>query len=246
VIIDSHVHLKHGDAARTEYTADEIVRVMDATGIDRSVVFAMSTTTARSVEMAGAAVRRFPDRLIPYVYALASYRDSALALIEEAVGQHAFKGIKVHAGEYRIAEYTTDPLFELAGKLGVPCLVDFCGNLEAAARTAGDFPGTKIIIAHIGQYLGTDDALLDGFISLAERRENVYLDVSGVVRLWAVTEAVRRIGARRVLWGTDGPHDKPDTVSFAKMELDKIRACGLKQDDLENVLGGAAGALLGL
>ena len=66
MIIDSHVHLKHGDAERTEYAPDEIVRVMDAVGIDKSVVFAMSTTTARSVEMAEAAVARFPDRLIPY------------------------------------------------------------------------------------------------------------------------------------------------------------------------------------
>ncbi len=246
MIVDSHVHLKHGDEARTEYTAEEIVRVMDATGIDRSVVFAMSTTTARSIEMAEAAVRCFPDRLIPYVYALASYRDPVLALVEDAVSQRAFRGIKVHAGEYRISEYTTDPLFELAGNLDVPCLVDFSGNLETAARTAGAFPGTKIIIAHIGRYLGTDDGLLEGFISLAEQRGNVYLDVSGVVRLWAIAEAVRRIGARRVLWGTDGPHETPDTVSFARTELEKIRACGLKQADLDNVLGGTASALLGL
>ena len=49
MIVDSHVHLKHGDAERTEYTADEIVATMDAAAIDRSVVFAMSTTTLRSI-----------------------------------------------------------------------------------------------------------------------------------------------------------------------------------------------------
>jgi len=52
MIIDSHVHLKHGDAQRTEYSAEAIVRTMDAVGIDQSIVFAMSTTTRRSIEMA--------------------------------------------------------------------------------------------------------------------------------------------------------------------------------------------------
>ena len=48
-IIDSHVHLKHGDLAGTEYGADTIVRVMDAAGIEKSVVFAMATGAARAV-----------------------------------------------------------------------------------------------------------------------------------------------------------------------------------------------------
>lgn len=42
-------------------------------GIDKSVVFAMSTTTRCSIEMALEAVRKYPDRLIPFVYALPSY-----------------------------------------------------------------------------------------------------------------------------------------------------------------------------
>jgi len=58
VIIDSHVHLKHGDSARTEYAPETIVEVMDAVGIDRSVVFAMSTTTRHSIEMAAEACER--------------------------------------------------------------------------------------------------------------------------------------------------------------------------------------------
>ena len=48
--VDSHVHLKHGDAAKTEYSAEVIVDVMNRAGIDKSIVFAMSTTTRRSPE----------------------------------------------------------------------------------------------------------------------------------------------------------------------------------------------------
>ena len=64
MICDSHCHLKHGDAEGTEYSPKAIVEMMDAAGIEKAVVFAMSTTTKRSVEMAEDAVREFPDRLI--------------------------------------------------------------------------------------------------------------------------------------------------------------------------------------
>ena len=52
MIIDSHVHLKHGNAERTEYRPEEIVESMDQAGVGKSVVFAMCTTTPRSIEMA--------------------------------------------------------------------------------------------------------------------------------------------------------------------------------------------------
>ncbi len=70
MLIDSHSHLKHGDPEKTEYSPEEIVRVMDAVGIDKSVVFAMSTSTIQSIQMAKNAYDKFLDRLIPYAYAL--------------------------------------------------------------------------------------------------------------------------------------------------------------------------------
>lgn len=246
MIVDSHAHLKHGDAARTEYTPGEIVAAMDAAGIDRAVVFAMSTTTRRSIEMAAGAAEKFPERLIPYAYALPHAERSILGELEDAVLQKGFRGFKLHAGECRIADYTTGPVFEIAGGLGVPCLVDFCGDAAAAEEAAGGFPRTSLIIAHIGKYLCTDDALIDRFIEVAERHANVYLDASGVVRTWKIADAVRRVGASRVLWGTDGPHATPTEAEFARMELDKVRTCGLGAAESAEVLGGAVARLLGI
>jgi len=237
MIIDSHVHLRHGDAAATEYSAETIVGVMDAVGIDRSVVFAMSTTTERSITMAAAAVEAFPHRLIPYVYALPDYRSDVLARIEDAVRNRGFRGIKVHAGECALRPWTSDPLFEIAGALGVPCLVDFCGNVAAAGRIAQSFPDTLLIIAHMGRYLCTDAALVDAFIDLAIRFDNVRLDVSGVVLNWKIEDAARRVGANRLLFGTDGPHPTPDLESFARIELDRIRCLRLSDDAKAAILG---------
>ena len=246
MIIDSHVHLKHGNAARTEYSAEAIVEVMDAVGIDRSVVFAMSTTTRRSVEMAAAAVEQFPDRLIPYAYALPSYERPALEELEEAIGGRGFRGIKIHIGECRLTEYIIDPVLELAAEHGVPCLVDFGGDFASTERIARGFPETKLIVAHFGKYLCSDAALIERFIDLAESCENVWLDASGVVLVWTIEEAARRIGAERILFGTDGPHPMPSLVTFAALPIKQIRMLALTEEQEHLILGGSIARLLGL
>jgi predicted TIM-barrel fold metal-dependent hydrolase len=246
MIIDSHVHLKHGDAERTEYSPEAIVKIMDEAGIDRSVVFAMSTTTRRSVEMAQEAVAKFPDRLIPYVYALPHYERCVLAEIDHALAKLDFKGVKIHAGECTLAEYVLDPVIELAGEHEVPCLIDCAGDSGAIERMASSFPRTNIIVAHLGRYLCKDPLLIDRFIALAEAHRNIYLDISGVVMPGKIVDAVRHVGSKRVIFGTDGPHKAPDTVTYARTELNKIRNLGLEQADLSSILGEGIALLLGL
>jgi hypothetical protein len=238
LVYDSHAHLKHGDAAATEYGPDAIVEAMDAAGIEKSVVFAMSTSTDRSVEMARAAVEAFPGRLVPYVYALPAYGKAVLPAIRRAVTELGFRGIKLHAAECRLTEYVVDPVFSLAGQLGVPCLVDFSGDLAAAKRLATAFPYTSIIVAHLGQYLCTVPERLDGFIELAEACDNVCLDASGVALVWKIEDAVRRVGSDRVLFGTDGPHPAPDTASFARREVRKFEVLNLTAAQKEDVFAG--------
>ena len=246
MIVDAHAHLKHGDLGHTEYSAQQIVATLDAAGIERAVVFAICTTPERAIEMARAAAEEFPARLIPFAYGLPSYTGNVLRLIERAVREFGFKGIKVHAGECTLGEYVSDPIFALAGDLGVPCLVDCTGQCPAMERVAAAFPQTRIIVAHLGQYLATDARVIDNFIALAARRPNVSLDVSGVVLTWKIREAVLRIGSSRVIWGTDGPHPCPDTATFARDELAKVRALGLPPADEQAVLGGSIARLIGL
>jgi len=245
-IIDCHVHLKHGDATRTEWSADAIVEIMDGAGIDRAVVFAMSTTTARSIEMAKAAVEKHRRRLIPFLYALPSYERPVLKEIETAISDGGFRGIKIHAGECTLAEYIVDPVLRLAGSFPVPCLIDCAGNSTVAARMAEAFPHTPLLYAHMGRYFSTDPGLIEQFIRVAEKFENVYLDLSAVALVYKIEEAAKRLGARRLVWGTDGPYKNPDAISYARNELEKVRQLKLSDADTELILGGNVARLLNL
>lgn len=246
VIIDSHVHLKHGNAQRTEWPAQIIVETMDKAGVDQSVVFAMCTTTKRAIAMAEDAVTRYPDRLIAYAYALPSYERPVLEELEAALKSGLFKGIKVHAGECKLPDYIIDPVLKLAGRFDVPCLIDVVGDVAAAERMARGFPETTIIYAHMGRYQTRDPKLVDSFIKLAEDHPQVLLDLSGVELVAKIDEAVRRVGADKLIWGTDGPYENPDLVTYVQNELDKVRKLAIPQADKEKILGGTIARVLKL
>ena len=255
LIVDSHCHLKHGDAQRTEYTGEQVIGAMDGAGIARSVVFAMATTTEASTRMVIEAVRQYPQRLIPYAYALPSYERAVIEELREAVVGLGFKGIKLHIGECTTADYVSGPVFALAGRYGVPCLVDFGGRLESCRDVVTAHPGTTVIIAHFGRYLSRDADLVDQFISLAEQHPNALLDASGVVLLDKIVLAAERIGAERILFGTDGPHSvedgstyayAADTVAYARAAVSDIESLSLGDADKAAILGGNIARLLGL
>jgi predicted TIM-barrel fold metal-dependent hydrolase len=245
-IIDCHVHLKHGDAAGTEWAAEAIVALMDEVGIAQSIVFAMKTTTARSIAMAAAAVEKYPDRLIPFLYGLPSYEGSVLKEIEAAVTDKGFRGIKVHVGECTLAEYVIDPLLKLAGSFPIPCLIDVAGNAAVAARMAKAFPETPFWFAHMGRYNSTDAAMTDQFIRLAEDYENVWLDLSAVGLPEKIGEAVSRVGAKRLVWGTDGPYKNPTAAEYARAQLNNVRQLKISDEDKRLILGGNVARLLNL
>lgn len=246
LIVDVHAHLKHGDAAKTEYSARDIVGVMDAVGIDRSVVFAMSTTTQRSITFAEKAVAEYPKRLIPFLYALPNYERPVLAEIDDGLTNRGFRGIKIHAGECRLNPYVIDPVLELAGRRRVPCLIDATGSASVARRLAESFPQTTILFAHMGAYMSRDRGMIDAFIQVAADYDNAYLDLSAVSLVFKIEEAVRKIGAEKLIWGTDGPHRNPNLNAYARFEIEKVQRLTIPQADKDKILGGNIVKLLDL
>jgi predicted TIM-barrel fold metal-dependent hydrolase len=119
----------------------------------------------------------------------------------------------------------------VANRFGLPVLYDVMGDIAAIELYATEYPAVAFVVPHLGSF-ADDWAAQRAFLDLLARHPNVYTDTSGVRRFDLLVEAVRRGGARKVLFGTDGPWLHP------AVELAKVRALGLP-DHLERlVLGG--------
>ena len=88
------------------------------------------------------------------------------------------------------------------------------------------FKTLKLIIGHMG-FASTDLSA----IQLAARFDNVYLETS-VGSFVAIQEAIRRLGSRRIIFGSEGP------VHHVGSELRKIELLKLPAADHERICGG--------
>ena len=102
-----------------------------------------------------------------------------------------------------------DPVVKLAGRFGVPCLIDVKGDIPVAKRLAVSFPGTHLIYPHMGPLRFEGSEAHRCLYRPCRRHENVRLDLSGVELDAKIGEAVQRIGPGKLIWGTDGPYAIP-------------------------------------
>jgi predicted TIM-barrel fold metal-dependent hydrolase len=96
---------------------------------------------------------------------------------------------------------------------------------------APQFPDVNFIIPHLGSF-ADDWRAHQRVIDQLVRYPNIYTDTSGIRRFDYIVEAIKRAGARKVLFGSDGPWLHPG------VELHKIRLLGLPPKQEALVLGG--------
>jgi len=110
-------------------------------------------------------------------------------------------------------------------------LVDVVSRPEVVDMLAPQYPDVNFIIPHLGSF--TDDwKAHQQVIYQIARYPNVYADTSAVRQFDYLVQAVRRAGARKLLFGSDGPWTHPG------LELHKIRLLRLSPDQEEMLLGG--------
>ena len=82
-------------------------------------------------------------------------------------------------------------------------------------------------MAHMGH---GNIVYINAAIDIAERRPNVYLETSGMPMHTKIAEAVERVGAERVMYGSDAPFHHP------AVEILRVQVSGLDAGELEDVL----------
>ncbi len=240
MIIDCHCHAGPGDGFTGPWDSDAqlgpYLRRAQQAGIARSVLFAAFHS---DYALANAAVARIvasrPDRFYGFAFVHAQRdRGRVHALVRTAVRDYGFVGIKLHRHEARISA----EVCEAARAFDLPVLYDVTGEVAVAELLAQQYPDVNFIVPHLGSF--ADDwaaqlALIDHLV----RHPNIYADTSGVRRFDLLLQAVRRAGAHKILFGSDGPWLHPG------LELEKIRLLGLPESALQLILGGNLLRLIG-
>jgi predicted TIM-barrel fold metal-dependent hydrolase len=233
MIIDCHCHAGTGDGLTgpwdTRAPLEHYLRRAARAGIDRTVLFAaFHSDYAIANREVGRIVTSRPQRFYGFAF-VHPERDRGRigVLVQEAVERYGFVGIKVHRYDARI----TREVCEVARSLSLPILYDVMGEVSVVELLATEFPDTAFIIPHLGSF-ADDWRAQRALIDPLARHPNLFTDTAGVRRFDLLVETVRRAGARKVLFGSDGPWLHPG------VELAKIRALGLSKPDEALVLGG--------
>jgi predicted TIM-barrel fold metal-dependent hydrolase len=236
------MHVDHLPALGWSLEAAECVRRLDEAGIEKGVV--MTIVDAPEVNpdalvLIAAAMAEFPGRLEAFARIHPWYGDEAVALLERAITELGFKGLKLHPVTTiaHPAEEDTLRLIRAAAAHDAPTLFH-CGDEPlmtplAIARAAAAVPEATIILGHMGGYFHVDEA-----IAVAERHPNLVLETSAMPYPAKIREAVERVGAERVLYASDGPACSP------RIEVEKVRLAGLDPADERLVLGENAARML--
>jgi predicted TIM-barrel fold metal-dependent hydrolase len=233
MIIDAHCHAGKGDGLTGPWDTDApleryLRRAMQA-GIRRTVLFAAfhSDYAVANREVARIVHSR-PDRFLGFAFVnAAADRGRVVRLVRQAVVQFGFVGIKLHRYDARISR----EVCEVARAFSSPVLYDVMGEVSVCELLAQEYPDVNFIIPHLGSFADDWRAQI-AFIDHLVRHPNIYTDTAGVRRFDILEQAVQRAGARKVLFGSDGPWLHPG------VELAKVRVLGLSRTDEDLVLAG--------
>ena len=225
MIFDSHMHIGDYPLFNTSLDRDGLASSLQENGIDRCMVFAPDN----------AEVKRVVDT-IPGAKGLVWANPRVPGNIEESIellDDPTFLGVKLHPllDAYLPNDPALHPLMEVVAERRLPVLVH-CGHEIftlpwSIEELAVAFPDANVIFGHMG--LG-NIVYVNACIDIACRRENVYLETSGMPQHRKIAEAVERVGPTRVLYGSDAPFHHP------AVEIHKIRVSGLPEELLERVL----------
>lgn len=242
-VIDSHCHLGYWPFPQDNLSASELAAGLRSAGIDKgicssglAIVYDFREGNRRLDE----AVAEHPE-LLGYVTVNLNYPDEGIAEVDRYRRRPGFVGAKIHP------MYSRQPLSTPAGRRVVAALAErhcpllvhtYSSAIEspwAVVPVAKEYPELPIIMAHMG-----GDRWWEG-LEAAGESPNLHVDPCAT---WAdadkVAWAVRKLGAERVLFGSDYP------LFDAGYTLGMIEDAEIADEERELILYGNAERIFGI
>lgn len=249
---------KNGRAVQGFPSVDELLRDLDAAGIERAVLqgwyWEKHDTCVLQNRFYAACIHSHPDRLV----AFASFHPAAGSdVVTEEIRRAANEGFRglgelsPHSQKVPIDDPVWMEAMALAGELELPVNLhvtephgkNYPGKVETPlgdfVRLAHEFPETRFILAHWGAQLPLDPQLG----AAAKACANLYYDSAASPLLYdrkVFREMIDAVGIDRVLYGSDHPLDlNPNRESGPQVGamLDDMRGAGLNPPELTAMLG---------
>lgn len=241
MIIDGHCHAGRGDRLSAPWSTDaplgDYLRRARAVGIRHTIVIpAGHDNYAEANADLARIVSRHPQRLIGFA-AVHARRDAGrvFEILSRAIKEYGFRGVKLHGYD----AMPTREVCDAVRRLQVPLLIDVVGRAYIIDLIAPQYPQVNFIIPHLGSF-NDDWRAQQQVVDQLVRLPNVYADTAGVRRFDYILQAVRRAGARKLIFGSDGPWLHPG------LELHKIHLLGLTESDESLILYRNIADLIGL
>lgn len=207
-VIDVHGHL--GNSPWLNADRDLLLRAMQRARIDTTLVSSRLAITSNFVEgnLKLKNALEGMSQLLGYVVVNPTYVEQSIAEMRRYLGTGSFVGVKLHpdaSGQPLDSEATREVLNAFR-RYSRPLLVHVWGaaQVRALAVLVAEAPTVKFIVAHAG-----GDAFAE-CLALATHQLNLVLEpFTGGSERGRVEEAVEKIGAHRIVFGTNFPHLNP-------------------------------------
>lgn len=235
--VDAHAHLGECCVFGLISTEEELIRRMDESGIDATIVqpYPGAKEAAKTHDRIAEMCAKYPGRF----FGLASVsphgdHDAYQREVERCVKELKFVGVKLHTIGHGVNPLSEDGdfVFATAHQLGIPAMVHTGPGIPFALPSlcipaAQKYPGLNIILAHAGFAVFSAEAQVAASVC-----GNLYLETS-----WCIGEDIRwmisTIGPSRVMMGADLPSNVP-------VEVAKYKALDLEKAVYDRVMGGTA------
>lgn len=238
-VIDVNAHLGTGPWLAAD--RDAILRAMQRARIDSAVVSSHLGVTSNFAEgnfkLKG--VLEGVPQLLGYVVVNPVYVEQSIAEMKRYLAAPNFVGVKLHpdASGQPLDSAATREVVNAFRRYTKPLLVHVWGTAQVRAleALAAEAPTVKMIVAHAG-----GNAFAE-CLALASRQLNLLLEpFTGGAESGKVEEAVAKIGAHRVVFGTGFPCLNPGVA------LGMLADARISETEREQILGGNVAKLFGI
>ena len=210
-------------------SAQRLEDLMDEFELDMCIV-AAATAEYPDNRMVGEAVKGHP-RMVPNAVINPNGPGGGVPELERCVGEWGMKGLKLQPQRhgYDADGSAANRVMEFCERNGLSAAIhsgDRCCLPWQVGQLARRFPTVAVIMNHMGfRYY------VDGAINVALETPNIYLDTILVSMPGYLKMAVDKVGADRVIYGSDFPVGHPSSMIAA------IKAANLGTDAEKLIMG---------